>query len=43
MKELYWYVVLYKDDKVLPIPFKSFEAAEDYIFKFRLHAYITIR
>lgn len=38
----YYYVVLYKNDKKIPIPFNTFESAEDYIFKNNLHAYITI-
>ena len=43
MKELYWYVVLYKNDKVLPIRFNSRETADEYIFKHKLKAYITIK
>lgn len=43
MKEFYWYVVLYKDDKVLPIPFKTFEAAEDYALRFNFKAYFIIK
>ena len=43
MKNFYYYVVLYKDDTILPIPFNTWESAENYIFSNNLHAYITIK
>lgn len=42
MKELHYYVALYKSDEVLPIPFESREDADDYIFEHQLKAYIII-
>lgn len=42
MTNLYYYVVLYKDDTILPIPFNTRESADNYIFNNNLHAYITI-
>lgn len=43
MKEYYYYVVLYDSDKIIPIAFRTWESAENYIFNNNLHAYITIR
>lgn len=41
-KHNYYYVVLYKNDKKLPIPFKSWRSADNFIYLFKLHAYIEI-
>jgi len=43
MKKYYYYVVFYKNDKRIPIPFKSWKEADDFIHKRNLHAYITIK
>lgn len=43
MKELDYYVVLYKNDELLPIHFESREDADDYIFEHQLKAYIIIK
>lgn len=37
-----YYVVMYKNDIRLPIPFATWREANDYIFFHNLHAYITI-
>lgn len=39
---MYYYVVLYKKDRKIPIPFNSWERADNFIHYFKLHAYITI-
>ena len=41
-KMFHYRVVLYKDNKVLPITFETWEKADDYIFKHKLHAFITV-
>lgn len=43
MKECYYYVVSYKNDKRIPIPFKSYQEADDFIHKRNIHGYITIK
>lgn len=40
--KLYYRVVLYNDNTILPLLFNSWEEADDYISKEKLHAYITI-
>ena len=40
--KMYYYVVLYKKDRKIPIPFNSWERADNFIHYFKLHAYITI-
>lgn len=40
---MYYYVVLYKKDRKIPIPFNSWENADNFIHYFKLHAYITIK
>lgn len=40
--DFYYFVVLYDGDIVIPIPFNTLEKADNYIWKHRLHAYITI-
>ena len=37
-----YYVVMYHNDERLPIPFETWQQANDYIFSHKLHAYITI-
>lgn len=41
-KKLYYRVVLYSDNTILPLLFNSWEEADNYIFNKKLHAYITI-
>ena len=43
MENCYYYVVLYKNDEVIPIFFETWKSADDYIYKYNLHAYITIK
>ena len=40
--KLYYRIVLYDDNTVLPLLFNSWEEADDYIGIKELHAYITI-
>jgi len=40
--KLYYRVVLYDDNTILPLLFNSREEADDYISMKELHAYITI-
>ena len=40
--KLYYRVVLYDDNTILPLRFNSREEADDYISMKELHAYITI-
>lgn len=40
--DFYYFVVLYDGDVVIPIPFNTLEKADDYIWKHKLNAYITI-
>ena len=40
--KLYYRVVLYSNNTVLPLLFNSREEADDYIYNKKLHAYITI-
>ena len=35
-------IVLYSNNYILPFEFKTRENADDFIFRFHLHAYITI-
>ena len=37
-----YYVVMYENNERLPIPFETWQQANDYIFSHKLHAYITI-
>ena len=37
-----YYVVLYENNYRLPIKFNSWEEADNFIFTYKLHAYITI-
>ena len=41
-KELFYRVILYDDNSILPNHFNSREEADDFIFENNLHAYITI-
>ena len=44
MKEnYYYYVVLYKNNKMIPIPFRTWLEADDFIHKYKIHAYITLK
>ena len=43
VKELWYRIVLYDTEEMLPYKFDRWEAADDFIFKNNLHAYITIR
>lgn len=43
MKECYYYVVFYKNDKRIPIPFKSWQEADNFIHRYKIHAYIVIK
>lgn len=40
--DFYYFVALYDDDIVIPIPFNTWGEADDYIWKNKLHAYITV-
>lgn len=42
-KDYYYFIVLYKDDVTIPIFFKTWEKADEFILKNNLHAYITIK
>lgn len=42
-KDYYYFIVLYKDNVTIPIFFKTWEKAEEFILKNNLHAYITIK
>lgn len=37
-----YYIILYNSNKVLPIPFNTRQEADDFIFYYKLHAFITI-
>jgi len=37
-----YYVVMYQNNEHLPIPFETWRQANDFIFFYKLHAYITI-
>lgn len=39
---MHYYVVYYENDIIIPIPFDRKEDADNYIFKYHLHAYITL-
>lgn len=39
---LHYRIVLYKNNKVLPILFETWQKAEDYLFEHDLHGFITI-
>lgn len=38
-----YYAVLYKNDKIIPIPFNSWKEADDFIHQSKLHAYVIIK
>lgn len=40
--KLYYRVVLYNDNTILPLLFNSWKEADNYISMKKLHAYITI-
>lgn len=40
---MYYRVVLYKNNKMLPNLFINYESADNFIFTNHLHAYITIK
>ena len=42
IEEEFYQVVLYKNDIILPNLFTTREEADDFIFRNKLHAYITI-
>lgn len=41
-EELYYRVVLYETERMLPYRFETWEEADNYISMKKLHAYITI-
>lgn len=41
-EELYYRVVLYETERMLPYRFETWAEADDYIYLHHLHAYITI-
>ena len=42
-RKIRYYAVLYKRNRMIPIPFNSWENADNFIHYFKLHAYVTIK
>lgn len=38
-----YYAVFYKNDKIIPIPFNTWQEADDFIYQHKLHAYVIIK